>query len=120
VRRIVDTAVIVIDAAQAPWPPTNSPPASKSLAVKSHLADTAVVQILGSRLPFLIFAVAATFAITFVGFSLDLGAGTWQAIAVGGFVGNVFAFERRFMRWWDMRRLRRELARRPIAHRIDA
>jgi hypothetical protein len=70
--------------------------------------------------PWLIFALVVTVVITFVVNSVDLSAGTWRAIAGGLCVGILFTWEERFTRWWDMRRLRRELARRPIAHRTDA
>jgi ABC-type xylose transport system permease subunit len=70
--------------------------------------------------PWLISALAVSVVIAFVVGSVDLSTGSWRAIVVGLCVGILFSWEERFTRWWDMRRLRRELARRPIAHRTDA
>jgi len=58
--------------------------------------------------------------IAFVVTRVDLSSGSRRAIVIGLCVGTLFSWEERFTRWWDMRRLRRELARRPIAHRKDA
>jgi hypothetical protein len=77
------------------------------------------MRILGSRVPWLVFAVAVSFVIVFVFQSVDLSADTWRTLAGGLCVGLLFSWEERFTRWWDMRRLRRELAQRPIAHRTD-
>jgi hypothetical protein len=77
------------------------------------------MRILGSRVPWLIFATAVSLVIAAVVYRLSLSADSWRSIVVALCIAVLFTWEERFTRWWDMRRLRRELARRPIAYRTD-
>ena len=70
-------------------------------------------------MPWLIFALVVSVVIAFVVYRLDLSLDSWRTVVMALCIAILLTWEERFTRWWDMQRLRRELARRPIAHRTD-